>query len=159
MEAYGQSRLEIKNTSNIMMNENIASIMTREVVTVRPDDSMKEVHKLIFERRFHHLPVTSDGKLVGIITTWDLLKSNLKEEECDNYKVQDWMTRKVATLGPHELVGAAAMIFLKHLFHALPIVDEEGHLLGIVSTHDILRYEYNREYPDDVFLRDTKWAE
>jgi CBS domain-containing protein len=142
-----------------MMNEKIASIMTKDVVTVHPDDSLSKVRELIFERRFHHLPVTSDGKLIGIITSWDLLKSNLKKEEHEKYKVKDWMTSKVATLGPHELVGAAAMIFLKHLFHALPIVDETGHLLGIVTTHDILRYEYNREYPDDVFLRDTKWAE
>lgn len=142
-----------------MMNERIASIMTRDVVTVKPEDSLDLVRELIFERRFHHLPVLENGKLVGIITTWDLLKSNLKSEEYAGHQVKDWMTRKIATLGPQELIGAAAMIFLKHLFHAIPIVDDESCLLGIVTTHDVLRYEYNREYPDDVFLRDTKWAE
>ena len=69
------------------------------------------------------------------------------------------MTSKVVSLGPKELVGAAAMIFLKHLFHGLPIVDDDKKLVGIVTTHDILKYEFKKEYPDDAFIRETNWIE
>ena len=126
------------------MNERIHSIMTKNVVTVHPEDSLEVVKELLFEKHFHHLPVTENGKLVGIITSWDLIKSDKRFAEYGNFKVKDMMTHQVATLGPNELIGAAAMIFLRHLFHGLPIVDEEGFLVGIITTHDILKYEYKK---------------
>ena len=142
------------------MNERISTFMTRDVVSVRPEDSLEEVKKLLFERHFHHLPVVdSDGKLAGIITSWDLIKSNKRFEEYGDFKVKDLMTTKVATLGPNDLIGAAAMVFLKHLFHGLPIVDDDRTLLGIITTHDILKYEFQKEYPNDAFIRDTHWVE
>lgn len=143
-----------------MMNERISSIMTTNVVTVHPDDSLEVVKHLLFEKHFHHLPVVnSDSVLVGIITSWDLIKSNKRFEEYGDYQVKDLMTQKVATLGPNESIGAAAMVFLKHLFHGMPIIDDEHKLLGIITTHDILKYEFLKEYPDDVFIRETHWVE
>lgn len=143
-----------------MMNERISTIMTPKVVTVHPEDSLEVVKTLLFEKHFHHLPVIdADGKLKGIITSWDLIKSNKRFEEYGDYRVKDLMTTNVATLGPNDLVGAAAMVFLKHLFHGLPIINDDGTLLGIITTHDILKYEFKKEYPDDVFVRDTHWVE
>ncbi len=142
-----------------MMNERIHSIMTKNVVSVHPEDSLEVVKDLLFNKHFHHLPVTENGKLVGIITSWDLIKSDKRFEEYGGIKVKELMTRNVATLGPNELIGAAAMIFLRHLFHGLPIVDDEGHLIGIVTTHDILKYEFNKEYPEDQFVKETHWIE
>jgi CBS domain-containing protein len=143
-----------------MMNERISSIMTTKVISVLPEDSLEVVKNLLFEKHIHHLPVAdADKKLVGIITSWDLIKSNKRFEEYGGLKVSDLMTTKVATLGPNELVGAAAMVFLRHLFHGVPIVDDAGILVGIVTTHDILKYEFQKEYPDDVFVKQTHWVE
>lgn len=142
-----------------MMNERLSTIMTKDVVTVAPDDTLEQVKDMLFVKHFHHLPVVRGKKLVGIITSWDLIKSGHKFEEYPHLQVKDIMTTKVATLGPNELVGAAAMVFLKHLFHGLPIVDDDGNLVGIVTTHDILKYEFEREYPDDVFIKETQWME
>jgi CBS domain-containing protein len=128
-------------------------------VTVSPGDSLNEVKRILFEKHIHHIPVVDNGKLVGIITSWDLMKLNKKFEEYGGYLVKDVMTTKVASLGPNELIGAAAMIFLKHLFHGLPIVDEVGNLVGIVTTHDILKYEFVKEYPEDIFIKETHWLE
>ncbi len=143
-----------------MMNERISTIMTSNVTQVKPEDSLEVVKHLLFEKHFHHLPVTDDnGKLVGIITSWDLIKSNKRFEEYGEYTVADLMTRKVATLGPNDLIGAAAMVFLRHLFHGVPIVDDSGKLVGIVTTHDIMKYEFQKEYPDDIFVKETHWVE
>lgn len=142
------------------MNERLSTIMTKKVITVQKDDSLEVVKELLFDRHFHHLPVVDkDNQLCGIITSWDLIKKNIKFEEYGGLKVVDVMTSKVVTLGPNELVGAAAMIFLKHLFHGLPIVNEDGVLVGIVTTHDILKYEFKKEYPNDVFIKETKWID
>lgn len=141
-----------------MMNERLSKIMTTDVVSVHKNDSLEVVKKLLFVKRIHHIPVVDDDHyLVGIITSWDLIKSQKKFSEYGNIKVEELMTKNVASLRTKELIGAAAMIFLKNLFHGLPIVDDDGKLVGIVTTHDILLYEYNKEYPNDPFIKDTNW--
>ncbi|MAT54850.1 MAG: hypothetical protein CMN32_10260 [Saprospirales bacterium] len=141
-----------------MMNERLSAIMTRNVVSVRKDEPIESVKKLLFDKRIHHIPVVDDeNKLVGIITSWDLIKSQKPFSEYGKIKVEELMTKNVAAMRPNELIGAAAMVFLKNLFHGLPIVDDEGKLVGIVTTHDILLYEYNKEYPNDPFIKDTNW--
>lgn len=141
-----------------MMTERIYTIMTTEVVTLSPSDSLMKVKELIFGRRFHHLPVIDENrKLVGIVTSWDLLKADLKNDEYEGRTVSEVMSTKVATLHPNEMVGAAAMVFLRHLFHAIPIVEQDNTLVGIVTTHDVLVYEFQRENPDNKFIEETGW--
>lgn len=130
------------------MNEPISTIMTREVFTLNPEDTLAKVREVLLDNRFHHLPVVKGKKLVGIITSFDLTKLSKEILQYDQIRVQDVMTTKVATLGPNELIGAAAQVFLEHLFHGLPIVDENHHLVGIVTTHDILKYQFYKAYPD-----------
>ncbi len=141
-----------------MMNERLSTIMTRNVVTVEPNDSLSVVKDILFSRGFHHVPVVNGKELCGIITSYDLMRLNEKFENYGKILVKDTMKKKVVTLTSKELIGAAAQIFLKHLFHAIPIVDE-GELVGIVTTHDILKYQFLREYPEDVFIKKTKWLE
>jgi acetoin utilization protein AcuB len=136
-----------------MMNEPISTIMTSKVVTVSPDDKLTVVKDILFNKRFHHIPVVKgpNNRLVGIITSYDIFKLDRRFDEYDAIKVSDIMTKKTATLRPNEKIGAAAQIFLRHLFHGLPIVNDDLELLGIVTTHDILKYNYDREYPNDEF--------
>lgn len=142
-----------------MMNERLYTIMTKNVVTAKPDDTLSTVKEILFTRGFHHVPVVNGKKLSGIITSYDLMRLNEKFENYDKILVKDVMKAKVVTLTPTELVGAAAMIFLKHLFHAIPIINDDEELVGIVTTHDILKYQFFREYPEDDFVEKTKWLE
>lgn len=134
-----------------MMNEPISRIMTREVLTVKPGDNLNVVKDILFTKRIHHLPVVEGKKMVGIITSFDLVKLGKAHEDYAGITVESVMTRGVATLGPNEKIGAAAEVFLENLFHGLPIVNERGELVGIVTTHDILKYEFLREYPNHQF--------
>lgn len=133
------------------MNEPISRIMTREVLTVKPGDNLNVVKDILFTKRIHHLPVVEGKKMVGIITSFDLVKLGKAHEDYAGITVESVMTRGVATLGPNEKIGAAAEVFLENLFHGLPIVNERGELVGIVTTHDILKYEFLREYPNHQF--------
>ncbi|MBK7409221.1 MAG: CBS domain-containing protein [Saprospirales bacterium] len=136
-----------------MMNEPISKIMITKVVTVSPDDKLTVVKEILFNKRFHHIPVVKGPKnrLVGIITSYDIFKLNRKFEEYDSITVREIMTKKIATLRPEEAIGAAAQVFLRHLFHGMPIVNEDQELVGIITTHDILRYNFDKEYPNDEF--------
>lgn len=136
-----------------MMNEPISTIMITKVVTVSPDDTLTVVKDILFNKHFHHIPVVKGPKnrLVGIITSYDVFKLNRKFEEYDSIKVQEVMTKKIASLRPEEKIGAAAQVFLRHLFHGMPIVNDDRELVGIITTHDILKYNFDKEYPDDEF--------
>lgn len=130
-----------------MMNETVSSIMVREVQTVTPNDSLQKVKELLINNRIHHVPVVeTSGKLVGMVTTYDLFKLSVNQIDYPNTRVANVMTKILATLDPTDKVGTAAEVFMEHLFHALPVV-ENGNLIGIVTSFDVLRYEYNREYP------------
>jgi CBS domain-containing protein len=130
-----------------MMNETVATIMVRDVITVNPGDSLQKVKELLINNRIHHVPVVhEDGKLAGILTTYDLFKLNVDHKDYPNTKVANVMTKMVAFLETTDKVGTAAEVFMEHLFHALPVL-ENGILKGIVTTFDVLRYEYEREYP------------
>ena len=128
------------------MNEPISMIMTSNLVTVAPNDSLTMVKDIFQKSRIHHLPVVDGKKLVGIVTTGDLVWLNKKFDEYADIAVKDVMTKKMATLEPDEKIGAAAEVLLEHLFHAIPIVTN-GDLVGIVTTFDILKYEFSKEYP------------
>ena len=126
-----------------MMNENVGSIMTTNLITVGPSDTLQ----ILVGRRIHHVPVVEDGKLVGLVSIDDLFKLNINHSEYINTSVSSVMTKKLAKVESGDKIGTAAEVFMEHLFHALPVVDD-GVLVGIVTSFDILKYEYNREYPN-----------
>ena len=56
--------------------------------------------------------------------------------------VKEVMSKQVATLGPEDTLELAAGFFRENMFHALPVVDEDNMLIGIVTTYDLLNYAY-----------------
>ena len=131
-----------------MMNEPVSTIMTTRLFTVKPDDKLSVVKELLHNHRIHHIPVVDGTQLVGIITTGDLFWLGKSFAEYDQVSVSEVMTRKIATLEPNDKVGSVAEVFLEHRFHCIPVC-EQGNLLGLVTMHDILKYEFNKEYPNE----------
>ncbi|MBP7239122.1 MAG: CBS domain-containing protein [Saprospiraceae bacterium] len=129
-----------------MMNEPLSSIMTRNVITVGPDDKLSSARDIFMKNKVHHLPVVHGTKLLGILTTYDLFKYVRRDTDYENTFVKDVMTKHVATLEPEDKVGSAAELFLENRFHAVPIV-KEGELKGIVTSFDVIKYEFHKEYP------------
>jgi CBS domain-containing protein len=132
-----------------MMNENITTIMTKEVKTVGTTSTLAEAKAIFDSMKIHHLPVVdSENNLLGIVTSYDLLNAQLGESSFANALVGDFMTSKVATLTEDSKVGTACELFILNKFHGLPIVEGKK-LVGIVTAHDILKYTYKKEYPED----------
>ncbi len=132
-----------------MMNETVSTIMTRNVKTVGPLDNLSDVMMMLETMKIHHVPVVDDSnQLLGIVTTYDLLRSDSRAEDFPLRLVADYMTKKVATLDPDSKVGTACELFILNKFHALPIT-EGNTLVGIVTSHDVLKYTYRKEYPEE----------
>lgn len=130
-----------------MMNEPVSQIMTTKLITIGPDDNLDTARKIFLKHRIHHLPVVENDKLVGLLTTADMWNLNEKFEDYAEILVRKAMTTKLAKLDAKSKIGTAAEVFLENLFHALPIVDEDDTLIGIVTTFDVLKYEFKKEYP------------
>ena len=134
-------------------NNPISSIMTSNMITVRPDDAARKIGEIFKTHSFHHIPVIdSGGKLVGIISKEDFFRIGYLlsletpgdvagEKVYDHLPAEKFMTRYPVQLDPDDSIGLAADIFLANKFHALPIVDE-GVLVGIVTSHDLLQYGF-----------------
>ena len=135
-----------------MMNEAVKSIMTTNLITVTPSHNLKQVRKIFINNKIHHLPVVVGKKLVGILTTWDLWRNEIAPTDYESTLVSEVMTRVIAKIRPEDKVGTAAEIFLDNRFHALPVVNEENELLGLVSSFDILLYEFKKEYPQPILF-------
>jgi CBS domain-containing protein len=133
-----------------MMNEPLRTIMTSEVVSLRSDNTLGDVREILLKKRIHHVPIVDDEVLVGLVTSWDIFKLGLEVEDYQKMKVSQVMTRRLATLEPDDHIGAAAEVLMEHLFHAIPIVDNKNRLQGIVTSYDLLRYQYRKEYPENL---------
>ncbi len=132
-----------------MMNEPLSTIMTRNVITAGPDDKLSVAREIFMKNRVHHLPIVHGTKLIGIVTTYDLFKFSQKNGDYEKTPIKEVMTTHMATLEPEDKVGTAAEIFLENLFHAVPIV-KNGDLKGIVTSFDVIKYEFHKEYPTQV---------
>lgn len=141
----------------------VGVVMTQSVVTVTPQTSFKEAVRLLRQRRVSGLPVVDGaGNLVGIVSEADLL-NKVEKREPDAYlleskrhrldrarsaalDVASAMSREVTTVRPDFSVALAAREMHTRGFKRLPVVDENGKLVGIVSRVDLLK----------VFLRSDR---
>ncbi|MCB9343687.1 MAG: CBS domain-containing protein [Saprospiraceae bacterium] len=124
--------------------------MTRDLITLGPENTLGEARDILISKHIHHIPIVEGRKLVGMITSWDMFKLGLSAEDFKGMKIKEVMTTKVATLDPEQHLGAVAEVLTKHLFHAVPIVNDLGELEGIVTSTDLIRYGHTKEYPDNL---------
>jgi acetoin utilization protein AcuB len=125
--------------------------MTRRVITVGPETSVFDAQELMSKNRVRHLPVVEDvDMLVGIVSDRDIrsalpfhcFKEGISAEEkakLEGMRVRDIMTRKVLTISPSYTIQDALLVIQNSKVGALPVVDEDGRLRGILSVRDLLR--------------------
>jgi len=136
----------------------IKEIMTRDVITISPDASLKEVGELFKTKRISGTPVVDcEGNIVGIITLTDLLRildqiygwkemekkdaglkcSKIYEEEKKEAKVKNIMTKHVLTIAEDETIDEVMKLMFERGVHSLPVV-KDGRLVGIVGKRDLV---------------------
>ncbi|HLU92504.1 MAG TPA: CBS domain-containing protein [Membranihabitans sp.] len=133
------------------MNNEISTIMTTKLVTLSPEDTVSDARNIFKSNNFHHIPICKDCILVGVVTTFDLLRLHKTHEDTDLIPLKEVMTTKLAVLNPTDKIGAASVVLLQNRFHSVPVVDEDRKLVGMLTTFDLLKYQYNEAYPGDDF--------
>jgi acetoin utilization protein AcuB len=108
--------------------------MTKDPVTVTPEDLLIQARLKMQKGGFRRLPVVSDGQLVGIITDRDLREH---AGYLDRTEVKSAMSHKPITVTPATTVEASAQLLLKQKIGGLPVI-EKGRLIGVITASDIL---------------------
>ena len=121
--------------------------MTENVITADEDVSLMKASRLMKQQGIKHLPVTKDDRLVGIVSDRDLKEAQpSKATSLDIHEIyfllEQLKIRHVMTGDPHtttssEIVERAANLMLEHNISALPVVDQQGKLEGIVTKGDL----------------------
>ncbi len=141
----------------------VAEIMTCNVVSVEQEDELADAVRIMEQERLSVLPVVDkSGKACGILSSTDLLAEfhDLQADmaalphvpdkvrpmlietitkEGRSMKVGELMTKHVKFATPKNKLGEAAKVMIENSIHHLPVVDENGTVVGIVSTTDIVR--------------------
>ncbi len=127
----------------------VAEIMSRKIVTVLADDDLLTVRALFERHNFHHLMVTENGRLIGVLSDRDLLRNlspfvgRLSERAQDvrtlYRRVHQLMTRAPVTVTADWLLFDAVNLMLAREISCLPVVSFHGRPIGIVTLRGVLR--------------------
>ena len=113
----------------------VKDVMSDFIVTIKKTQTVRDAAKKIWENSFNHVAVISDaGELVGLVTAWDVSKA-VAENRFDS--VESIMTKKVLSCAPNEPVDLAARRLDRYGVSAMPVVDTQMRVLGIITSDNI----------------------
>lgn len=141
--------IHLKNTIIMRQRVPVSQIMSKELVTLTPDQSLYEAERLFKKHRIRHIPVVEGDKLIGIVSYSDLLRISFAdmtdgEEEVtsvvyDMYTIPQIMAKTPLTVTADTSIKEVAEILAAQSFHSIPVVDN-GKLVGLVTTTDLIKY-------------------
>lgn len=128
----------------------VHELMTPDPITLMVDDSFDLAEKFMEFAHIRHLPVVDGERVIGLVTHRDLLSTSLKllrdvspreaPEEKRRVMVQEIMRPEVRTVTLETDVKDAVAMMIDHKYGCLPVCDGEGHLRGIVTEADFLKF-------------------
>jgi IMP dehydrogenase len=122
----------------------VKDYMTRDVRTVSGDDTVADVAREIADSEHGGFPVTNRRRVEGFVSARDLLL------EPDDAPIFTVMTRDLVVAHPDMRINDAARVILRSGIQKLPVVDDTGNLVGIISNADVIRSQIERATPEKV---------
>lgn len=130
----------------------VSEIMTRNVSTLNPDDSVEKACQAMAAGNFRHLPIVENAKLVGLVSHRDLLRYGIshfiddhsnKQQTLDRkIRLKDIMTSDVKTVHPNDSLRHCGLLLQQHRFGCLPVVSDKK-LVGIITDTDFVAIAIN----------------
>jgi len=114
----------------------VENVMTKNVITVGPKDSIRRVAELLVEKGLDQVPVVdSKNRLVGIVTSWDITKATAQHKK----RLRDIMTKRVISSRRNDLLDVVARRLDRYGINSTPVIDDEHRVIGIITLGDINR--------------------
>jgi CBS domain-containing protein len=138
----------------------VSEVMQREVVTLRAEDRLDLADDIMRLGRVRHMPVLDGERLVGVVSNRDLLAASLtkvldfepthRRAFMRAVEVREVMSKEVVSVAPETPVGDAARIMIERQIGCLPVVKQEGMLLGLLTETDLLRAAYLGDEEEEI---------
>lgn len=116
----------------------VSELMTAAAVTDAPDDTLAEASAKMWQQQTGSLLVMDGNSLVGIVTERDVLRTVAEGHDPKTVSLRDVMTKDPVTIGGDTTLNDAAKIMFEKWFRHLPVVGDDGGVLGIISLRDLL---------------------
>lgn len=120
-------------------NTPVSALMTKKVIVADLKTKLDSMLTLFLDYNIYHLPITFDDKLLGIISMTDALKYFRSGEPVENFDVEKVMTHTPSTLKADDNLGKAAEILATANYRTMPVIDNDGNIVGILSNKDLVR--------------------
>lgn len=117
-------------------------IMSKSIEFLEQDSSIEKALNLFKSKKVHHLPITKDGVLKGLVSDRDVLWLE-KFDLTKNSKLSQFMSRTILCCEEDTPISHLAKVMVNEHVSALPVIDKKAKLVGIVTHHDILRWIYD----------------
>jgi CBS domain-containing protein len=124
----------------------VSEVMATMLLTVEPTMALDEAARQMNDRQVGAVLVLTNGRVSGILTERDVLRA-VATGQVAGTRVAAWMTHDPETIGPDDTAGHAASVMIHGGFRHLPVVDEAGDPLGIISIRDLMRVTLDDETP------------
>jgi CBS domain-containing protein len=118
----------------------IGDLMTRDVLTVAPEDTLGEAAAKMTERGVGAVVVSDFGRMIGILSERDIMRAVADRIHSSEARVREWMTADPITATPDTTIEEAGRTMLEHGFRHLPVVDGDR-AVGIVSLRDLAEHQ------------------
>ncbi|MCS3900954.1 CBS domain-containing protein [Methanococcus voltae] len=128
------------------LNSTIEEIMIKNVISAKTNESVVDAFENMLKNRVSCLPIVNiDNVLMGIITTTDVGYNLIKDVYTLETTLEEVMTKDVISVKPSETIKQALQKMdingtASEIINQLPVVDDDGKLIGIISDGDIIRY-------------------
>ena len=138
-----------KNVETLLAEKKIYQIVNPRLIQAPPTLTITEAVKLMQDNRAGYIVIAENKKPVGIFTETDLVRQILEQDADWNRPVRDFMTPNPVTLTMQDTVGAAIDVMGTRRFYHIPLVDEKGELVNVISVRTLIRF-LAEFYPAEV---------
>jgi CBS domain-containing protein len=121
----------------------LGELMTEDVLTVAPEDTIGEAAQKMVERGVGSVVVSDFGRTIGIFTERDMLKAVADRVHSSEARVREWMTAEPVTVTRETDPAEAAQIMLERGFRHLPVMEGER-TVGIISIRDVAAWNFDK---------------
>ncbi len=145
--------LEHARDDPITRDERVEACMTPDPHTIAPHETLARALSLFRHYGIHRLPVKEDGRIVGVVTLYDILRTILRPRDRPDYgtfiaekerlihlPVEDVMERNVISIHPDDSIHDAIVVLLERKRTGILVIDEKNTLRGIITRRDILSW-------------------
>ncbi len=122
-----------------MGHQTVQAAMTPNPTAITPDTTAQEAARLMKSEDVGALPLVEDGRLIGVVTDRDLAVRVVAEGSGPDTPVSKIASKDIVTIDPQQNLEEAARLMAEHQVRRLPVVEEDGRLIGMLAQADVAK--------------------